>query len=130
MLIDYKRYCVSIILHDVQDMQLLWAGFIFSFQFTETMSEFRKKYAKQRGYSVTVTPQQLVEIPLHLVSLINAGEHKSPVPSSQETLRISASFDHIEQVALNFDTLHSNVNILQIMPNGNCDRIFVVLSSI
>ena len=49
-------------------------------------NEFRKKYAKQRGYKITMTPCLPVKIPLHLVSLKNAGQ--GTVSSLQEPLKI------------------------------------------
>ena len=67
-------------------------------------NEFRKKYAKQRGYNVTVSPSFPVHIPLNLVSLRSA-EQSTNSPSSKEPLSLSVSIplDVVEQV--NFNTI-------------------------
>ena len=86
-------------------------------------NEFRKKYAKQRGYNVTMTPCLPVRIPLHLVSLRNAGQ--GTVLSLQGPLKISVSFYLIEQVVLSFNAIQISEKMLQTMPNGMCMSIYV-----
>ena len=87
-------------------------------------NEFRKKYAKHRGYNVTVTPCLPVRIPLHLVSLEHAGQ--GTVSSSQEPLKISVSLNLIEQAVVSFNAIQTGVKMLQIMPKGMCMPISIV----
>ena len=86
-------------------------------------NEFRKKYAKQRGYNVTVTPCLPVRISLHLVSLRNAAQ--GTVSPLQEPLKISVSFELIEQAVLSFNAIQTGVKMLQIMPEGVCMLVYV-----
>ena len=81
-------------------------------------NEFHKKYAKQQGYKITITPCLPVKIPLHVVSLKNAGQ--GTVSSLQEPLKISVSFGLIEQVEISFNIIQTGMKILQIMPKGTC----------
>ena len=87
-------------------------------------NEFRKKYAKHRGYNVTVTPCLPVRIPLHLVSLEHAGQ--GTVSSSQEPLKISVSLNLIEQAVVSFNAIQTGVKMLQIMPKGMCMPFYIV----
>ena len=87
-------------------------------------NQFRKKYAKQQGYKITMTPCLSVKIPLHLVSLKNAGQRT--VSSLQEPLKISVSFGLIEQAEISFNTIKTDMKILQIMPKGMCMSVYVV----
>ena len=88
-------------------------------------NEFRKKYAKQRGYKISMTPCLPVKIPLHIVSLKNAGQGN--VSSLQEPLKISVSFGLIEQVEISFNTIQTGIKILQIMPKGTCMSVYVAV---
>ena len=89
-------------------------------------NEFRKKYAKQRGYNVTVSPSFPVQIPLNLVSLRSA-EQSTSSPSSQEPLSLSVSIplDVVEQV--NFNTIHNCSKRLQVIPKGTAEYVYVLL---
>ena len=87
-------------------------------------NEFRKKYAKQRGYNITMTPCLPIRIPLHLVSLKNVGQ--GTVSSLQEPLRISVSLDLLEQAVVSFNIIQTGVKMLQIMPKGMCMPVYVV----
>ena len=88
-------------------------------------NEFRKKYAKQRGYNVTVSPSFPVQIPLNLVSLRSA-EQSTSSPSSKEPLSLSVSIplDVVEQV--NFNTIH-NYSKLQVIPKGAAEYVYMLL---
>ena len=72
-----------------------------------------------------MTPCLPVRIPLHLVSLRNAGQ--GTVSSLQEPLKISVSFDLIEQVVLSFNAIQTGVKMLQIMPKGMCVPVYVAV---
>ena len=79
-------------------------------------NEFRKKYANQRGYNLTVTPCLLVRVPLHLVNM--QCKTSSNVPALLKPLKVCVAFDAIEQATLNFDTFHASVKVLKIIPQG------------
>ena len=57
-----------------------------------------------------MTPCLPVKIPLHLVSLKNAGQ--GTVSSLQEPLKISVSFGLIEQTEISFNTIKTDMKIL------------------
>ena len=91
-------------------------------------NEFWKKYAKQRGYNVTVSPSFPVKIPLNLVSLRSAEQSPS-LPSSQEpsSLSVSIPFDVVEQAPVNFDTIHNRSKMLQVVPKGMAEYVYMLL---
>jgi len=82
-------------------------------------NEFRKMYARQRGYSVTVNTELPVRIPLHLE---DSEQCKSVVSSLPEPLKISVSLDLNKQAQLNFDVIQTS-EILQIMPKDKCTSL-------
>ena len=88
-------------------------------------NEFRKKYAKQRGYNVTISPSFPVQIPLNLVSL-RSTEQSTSSPSSKEPLSLSVSIplDVVEQV--NFNTIR-NCSKLQVIPKGTAEYVYMLL---
>ena len=82
-------------------------------------NEFRKKYAEQRGYNITVAPSFPLQIPLNLVSL-RSVEQSTNSSSSQEPLSLSVSIplDVVEQAPVNLNTIHNCSNVLQVIPKG------------
>ena len=70
-----------------------------------------------------MTPCLPVRISLHLVSLGNAAQ--GTVSPLQEPLKISVSFELIEQAVFSFNAIQTGVKMLQIMPEGVCMLVYV-----
>ena len=90
-------------------------------------NKFRKKHAKQRGYNVTVTPSFPLQIPLNLVSLRSTEQTNSL--SFQEPLSLSVSIpcDVIEHAPVNFNTILDHAKLLQIIPKGMAEYVYLLL---
>ena len=65
-----------------------------------------------------------VRIPLHHVSLKNAGQ--GTVSSLQKLLKISVSLDLNGQAVVSFNAIQTGVKMLQIMQKGMCMPIYIV----